>query len=189
MKGIAMMVGAMCTGFFALTFPARAGSDAGFSSLQTIELYGSPCRSQVERVGGASVAFVCEFDHTLAAGILRVPEMSEGDVARLTLLEKNLERGTPLERHALRVRVAKVRLEDGSECARVASEKMIFVGSKRVAFICASGNFGLIGPFERLEGMLLAERVALPEDAGLESYGTTILPITAITLDAETPLP
>lgn len=168
---------------------AKAGSDTGFSPLRTIELYGSPCRSQVHRIGGAEVAFVCEFDHTLEAGIARVPEMAQGDIATLMLLEKGVAKNTPLERKAFRVRVAKVQLEDGSECTHIGEGETVFAGAKRLAFVCSSGRFGLIGPFERFENMLLAERVALSAGGGLEPYATTILPITSLTLDAETPLP
>lgn len=189
MRPIPMMLGAMCTGLFALLLFAEAGSDTGFTPLQIIELYGSPCRAQAHTVGDEEVAFACAFDPTLEAGIARVPEIAQEAVASFTLLERDVVQNTPVERHTLRVRVATLRLEDGSECARTEPEETVFAGAKRLAFTCAAGRFGLVGPFERFENMLLAERVSLTEGGGLEPYGTTILPVTSITLDAETPLP
>lgn len=184
-----MLLGAMCTGLFALLVFAEAGSDSGFTPLQTIELYGSPCRAQTHTVGNEQVAFVCAFDPTLEVGIARVPEIAQGAVATFTLFERDVVRHAPVESHALRVRVATLRLEDGSECVRTEPGETVFAGAERLVFTCAAGRFGLVGPFERFENMLLAERVSLAEAGSLEPYSTTILPITSLTLDAETPLP
>ena len=175
---------ALLSGLFALT--ARAGDGDVFEPLVSVTLFGSLCTSQDGSVGREMVVFVCAFDPMIPAGLAGMPRFADDVTASLSVVQRNREAGTPLERRAVRAVVSEVRLYDGTECLNSGEGATLAFDGKRLNFTCTGGRFALLGPLQPLGNTLLAERVVLePTDAGFVKTRDEIVPVQAITVDAE----
>ena len=175
---------ALLSGLFSLM--ARAGEGDVFEPLLSVTLFGSSCTSQEGSVGGETALFVCDFDPLIPAGLAGMPRF-EGDVtASVSVVQRDREAGTPLERHSVRGVVSRVRLYDGTECLSSGVGATLAFDGKRLNFTCMGGRFALLGPLQPLGNTLLAERVVIEEtEAGFVRTRGEIVPVEAITVDAE----
>lgn len=185
MRQAAVFLAAMVGGLLALGAVAHAGSGDVFAPLEVVSLHGSPCYAQAHRIGGHSALFACEFDPALTVGLAGMPRFTDEVTASLSVLEQR-DPHAPLERQSMTGPVAQLRLFDGTEC-RYSDEgvPLVFDG-KRLTFTCTPGRFALVGPLQPLGNTLIAERVVLTRtSSGLEVAHAEIVPVQAITVDAE----
>lgn len=190
--GSGAVLGAVCVGLCSLTLAARAGGEM-MEPLGRVELYGSVCSAREHRVGGEPVRFVCEFDHTLEAGLTGTPRMVAEGVAAVTLLQRNLEREGPLERQAVQGTVSSLRLYGGTECRHAGEGATLAVQGERLNYTCVTeggqGNgeaVGLIGPLLVEGDAVLADRVVLARtEDGLEPLRSERFAVEALTIDVE----
>lgn len=175
---------ALLSGLF--TMLARAGEGDVFEPLTSVTLFGSVCNTGEHEVAGEPVVFVCEFDHTVQAGLVGMPRFAGDFVAALSVVQRNVEHSGPPQRQAVRGVVTKVRLYDGTECLNSGQGATLSFGNKRLNFTCGGGRFALLGPLESLGNTLLAERVVIEQtEAGFVKTRDEIVPVEAITVDAE----
>lgn len=175
---------ALLSGLFSLM--ARAGEGDVFEPLTSVTLFGSVCSAGEHEVAGEGVVFVCEFDHTVQAGLAHMPRFTSDFTASLSVVQRKLGAGTPLERRSVRGVVSRIRLYDGTECLSSGGGATLALDGKRLNFTCAPGRFVLLGPLQSLGNTLLAERVVLEQtETGFVKTRDEIVPVEAITVDAE----
>lgn len=179
---------ALLSGLFALT--ARAGEGDVFEPLESVNLFGSVCYAgvdgEVREIAEASVVFVCEFDHTVQAGLAHMPRFVDDFTASLSVVQQTVAQEGPLERQAVKGMVSKVRLYDGTECLNSGEGATLAFDGKRLNFTCSPGRFALLGPLQSLGNTLLAERVVIEQtETGFVKTRDEIVPVQAITVEAE----